>query len=134
MSDGTSMGGDVLVVLLVTAVAAGCGGLAGGSIGAVIGGGFGLAAGLAAGAAGIRPLVTLVVAVATAAGVVVGQSVVAALCRPGSCVALEVTGGAAAGIGALIGTGLVVALVARSFDEYRQNAPPPQGPVDPPKG
>ena len=59
-------------------------------------------------------------AVGTAAGALAGQSVVAALCRPGSCAPLEVTAAVVAGIGALIGTALVTALVTRSFDEYHE--------------
>ncbi len=78
----------------------------------------------------MRPMVTLVVAVATVAGIVAGHSVVAALCRPGSCVPLEITGAAITGVGALVGTGLVVALVARSFDEYRTANRPPDPPSD----
>lgn len=119
-----------MVAVLVVVAAGGGGALLGGSIGAVLGGGAGLVAAVAAGVAGMRPLVTLVVAVATVAGIVAGHSVVEALCRPGSCVPLEITGAAVTGIGALVGTGLVVALVARSFDEYRHGSRPQ--PSDPP--
>jgi hypothetical protein len=62
--------------------------------------------------------------VGSAAGALAGQSVVAALCRPGSCAPLEVTGAVIAGIGAFIGTALVTALVTRSFDEYYEAGRP----------
>ncbi len=123
MTERPRGGVDAVVAVLVVVVAAGGGALMGSSMGAVLGGGAGLVAAVAAGVAGMRPLVTLVVAVATVAGIVAGQSVVAALCRPGSCVPLEITGAAISGVGALVGTGLVVALVARSFDEYRDGSP-----------
>ncbi len=128
MTERPRGGVDAVVAVLVVVVAAGGGALMGSSMGAVLGGGAGLVTAVAAGVAGMRPLVTLVVAVATVAGIVAGHSVVEAPCRPGSCVPLEITGAAISGVGALVGTGLVVALVARSFDEYRDGSPPRERP------
>jgi hypothetical protein len=95
-------------------------------------GAAGLLAGLVAARAGIRPLVALAVLAGTLGGALVGRGIVRALCLPGSCVGLEVTAAVATGIGALIGIGLVVALVTRSFDEYheaiaRRETPPEPG-------
>lgn len=86
-------------------------------------------AGLLAGLAGMRPFVATSVLVGTFGGILVGRGVVRALCLPGSCVGLEVTAAVISGLGALVGVGLVVALVTRSFDEYNEaiasRRPPP---------
>lgn len=59
----------------------------------------------------------------TAGGIVgawIGREIIRALCLPGSCARVEVAGATLAGIGSLLGIGLVVALVVRSFEEYAE--------------
>jgi hypothetical protein len=76
----------------------------------------------------IRTLVALSVGVGAGVGAYLGATAVAAVCQPQGCPAFEAAGAATTGIGALVGVGLVVTLVARSFDEYRESqrkgAPP----------
>ena len=97
----------------------------GGAVGAMVGG----VMGFIAERAGMRRMVTLAVVAGTATGAFVGASIAGVLCRPGSCIWLEVTAGMVAGIGAIIGVGMIAALTARSFDEYRDavaaKRPPP---------
>ncbi len=68
----------------------------------------------------IRTTLAVVVFGAALVGAIIGARVVHVLCLPGSCVAMETTAGVVTAIGAFIGVGLVAALVARSFDEYRE--------------
>jgi hypothetical protein len=90
----------------------------------------GLSLGWGAARAGARWLVVIPVAAGTGIGALVGWSVVHAICRPASCAGAEITAAVVTGIGSLVGVGLVVALAARSFDEYREavatNRPPPE--------
>lgn len=74
----------------------------------------------------VRPLASLAVTAGSAVGALVGQRIVRVLCLPSECPGLEAVAAILTGIGALVGIGLVVALVIRSFDEYRTaSAPPP---------
>jgi hypothetical protein len=50
----------------------------------------------------------------------IGRSIAAALCRPGTCLGVEIVAAVLTGIGAFVGVGLIVALATRSFDEYRE--------------
>lgn len=70
--------------------------------------------------ANIRPAIVSTVLVGTMAGVLIGSSIVEAICLPGSCPALEATGGIAVALISFVGVGLVAALVTRSFDEYSE--------------
>ncbi|MFQ5554948.1 MAG: hypothetical protein ACE5GC_06215 [Acidimicrobiia bacterium] len=117
----------IAATLVLGAVA---GAALGATVGALVGGLTGALFGFAASATGVRPLVTLIVGSGTLVGFVLGRGVVRVLCAPSGCPATEWTAGAATGVGALIGVGLVVALATRSFDEYREavaaNRPPPE--------
>lgn len=93
---------------------------------------LGLATGLAVGwlmaRAGVRRAVGPAIAAGGIVGAWIGREIVRALCLPGSCPRVEVAGAALAGIGALLGIGLVVALVVRSFEEFAAGRRP-DGPV-----
>lgn len=93
--------------------------------GLAVGAGFGYAANRA----GIRPAVAFAVFAGALVGALVGRSIVRVLCLPGTCVPMEIIAAILTGIGALIGVGLVAALVTRSFDEYHEavaaRRPPP---------
>lgn len=79
----------------------------------------------------VRPLASIAVIAATATGVLVGKSIVRVLCLPNECIGLETTAAVLTGIGAFVGVGLVVALVMRSFDEYRTAQDPHAGGTPP---
>ena len=85
--------------------------------GAIIGGAFAYAAARAR----VRPIIATTVFVGAAAGVLIGSSIVETICLPDTCVGLEIAGGVIVGLAALIGVGLVAALVTRSFDEYNES-------------
>ena len=68
---------------------------------------------------GVRPIVALPVGFGAGIGAYTGGTVVGVICEPQGCAAFEASAAAITGIGALVGTGLVVALATRSFDEYR---------------
>ena len=91
---------------------------------------LGLAVGLALGVlmarAGVRPAIGPTIAAGGVIGAWIGKEVVRALCLPGTCTGLEVFGATLTGLGSMVGIGLVVALVVRSFDEYREGR---SGPV-----
>lgn len=103
--------------------------LLGGPMGGAVGGAVGAVMGFVAERAGVRTGVALAVIGGTATGVFVGASIASVLCYPSTCVWIEITAGAVTGIGALIGVGMIAALTARSFDEYRgavaAKRPPP---------
>lgn len=80
---------------------------------------------------GVRPLVATSVGIGAGIGAYIGATVVAVLCEPAGCPAFETTAAATTGIGALFGVGLVVTLVARSFDEYRESQDRGEPPSDP---
>ena len=70
--------------------------------------------------AGVRPVIGATITAGALVGAWIGREIVRALCLPGSCPTVEVGGALFTGIGAMFGIGLVVALVVRSFDEYRE--------------
>jgi MFS family permease len=123
------MNRTVAVPTIAIALIAGGAGAIVGVPWAVAGAISGAVVGYLTGRAGMRPFVAIAVAAGTLGGALVGRGVVRALCLPGSCTELEVVGAIFTGVGALIGVGLVVALVTRSFDEYHDavaaNRPPP---------
>lgn len=88
---------------------------------AIIGALIGAAFAFAAARARVRPMIATTVFVGTAAGVLIGSSIVETICLPDTCVGLEVTGGIVIGLASLIGVGMVAALVTRSFDEYNES-------------
>jgi len=120
---------DVSVVLLAAATFAAAGAVLGGFPGLVAAGAVGVVLAVGAVALRVRVLVAVPVLVATAGGALAGGGVTHALCLPAACPRLEVLAAVLTGAGALVGVGIVVALVARSFDEYRAavaaDRPPP---------
>lgn len=118
-------------ITIVGAIAAGAlpGLLLGGPIGALIGAVAGGAMGVIADRASVRPGVAIFVTAGTITGAFVGAAIARVLCLPAACVWIELIAGIVTGIGALIGVGMIAALTARSFDEYREataaNRPPP---------
>lgn len=114
--------------LLIAGVASGMvlGGPVAITVGAVIGGALATAAAVLR----LRPLVSSSVAAGGLAGCFVGASVIRVLCLPDTCPGLEAVGGTVTAAGAIVGVAVVVALVTRSFDEYREaveaGRPPPE--------
>lgn len=108
---------------LVTSVAGGAGGgwlvspSAGGLISGLI---LGALAAVAIARFDVRPLVAIPVLAGTLAGAFIGRMIVRLLCAPSSCEELELAASVLTGIGALVGVGLVVVLVTRSFEEHQQ--------------
>jgi len=94
---------------------------------AALGLAVGVALGLAMARYRVRPAIGPAVAGGALVGAWIGREIVRALCLPGSCTTVEVAGSAFTAIGSMVGIGLVVALVVRSFDEYREGGGPPQG-------
>ena len=93
--------------------------------------------GLIAELAEVRPIVAVFVIVGTVTGAFVGAAIAALLCQPSSCLGIEIAAAVVTGVGAFVGVGMIAALTARSFDEYRTavaaNRPPPTtgcGPSD----
>lgn len=78
---------------------------------------------------GVRPIVALPVGIGAGIGAYTGGTIVGVICEPQGCAAFEASAAMITGIGALVGTGLVVALATRSFDEYRDAV---ERGVDPP--
>jgi len=112
---------DIAATVVTGAFGGFTGWMLGGAPGTVIGLIGGVAFGLVAGRANVRPAITMTVFVGAMAGALIGSSVVETICLPDSCVALEASAAVVLGIGALIGVGLVAALVTRSFDEYNES-------------
>ena len=82
---------------------------------------IGIAFAYGAARARVRPVVAITVFAGASAGVLIGSSIVETICLPGTCVGLEITGGVVIGLAAMIGVGMVAALVTRSFDEYNES-------------
>jgi hypothetical protein len=70
---------------------------------------------------GVRAIVAAPVGIGAGVGAYLGATVVGVICEPSGCPAFETAAGVTTGIGALVGIALVVALVSRSFDEYRES-------------
>ena len=111
---------DAAVVLVGAVAFAWYGSSVAGSTGAIVAGVIGAALAYGTVKAAVRPGVAASVLVGTAIGALIGSAIVRVLCLPGTCATLEVASGIVTGIGAFVGVGLVVALVARSFDEYHE--------------
>lgn len=92
----------------------------------VIGLAVGVALGLMMARAGVRPAIGPAIAGGAIIGAWIGREIVRALCLPGSCPTVEVVGSLFTGLGSMVGIGLVVALVVRSFDEYRESGETPR--------
>lgn len=122
MTRWATIGGGLLAGLLPGLLLAGATGAA---VGAVTGGLMGFIADRAQ----VRPVVAVSVIAGTVTGAFVGAAIAGLLCRPSSCLGIEIAAGVITGIGALIGVGMIAALTTRSFDEYRTalatNRPPP---------
>jgi hypothetical protein len=97
------------------------GSLLGGTTTSMAGAVLGAAFAYAAARANVRPAVATTVFVGTAAGVLIGSSIVQTICLPDTCVGLEITGGVLVGFASMVGVGMVAALVTRSFDEYNES-------------
>jgi MFS family permease len=109
-----TVGSSVLAGLVPGWLLAGpTGGMVGGFIGAVIG--------IVADRFKVRTVIAASVTAGAVTGAFIGSSIVAVLCRPGTCIGLEVLAAVLTGFGAFVGVGIIVALAARSFDEYRES-------------
>jgi len=97
------------------------GSLLGGTPTAVAGAIIGIAFAYGAARARVRPVVAATVFAGASAGVLIGSSIVETICLPDTCVGFEITGGVVIGLAAMIGVGMVAALVTRSFDEYNES-------------
>lgn len=91
------------------------------AIGAIVGASLGIGFGVMAGRADVRPAITMTVFVGGATGALIGASVVETICLPGSCTPIAMTSAIVVGLAAMVGVGLVAALVTRSFDEYHEH-------------
>jgi hypothetical protein len=91
---------------------------------ALIGLALGLGAGRLMARAGVRRTVGPVIMIGGVVGAWIGREIVRALCLPGTCPRIEIAGAGLAGAGALLGIGLVVALVVRSFEEFAEGGRP----------
>jgi hypothetical protein len=112
---------DIAAASVTVVFGALTGWLMGGFVLAVVGAAIGGLFGVVAGRANVRPAITMTVFVGAMAGALIGSSVVETICLPDSCVAIEATAAVVLGLGALVGVGLVAALVMRSFDEYNES-------------
>ena len=112
---------DILATVVTAVFGAITGWLVAGVAGAIVLAGVGAVVGIVAGRANVRPGITTTVFVGSMTGVLVGASIVEAICLPTTCVAAELTAGAVLGVASFVGVGLVAALVTRSFDEYRES-------------
>lgn len=111
---------DVVSLMFVALAGAAAGWAVGGTMGALVvslvTGAFAYLGSLA----NMRPAVVSTVLIATIAGGFIGSRVVQAICLPQTCQGTEWVGGITVGILTLVGVGLLTALVARSFDEFRE--------------
>jgi hypothetical protein len=110
----------ILTIGLCLAAGALPGWLLDGSGGAVLGVIVGAAVGLVAARFQVRTPVAAAVTTGAVVGALIGSSVVEVICRPDTCVGLEITTAVLTGIGAFIGVGIIAALATRSFEEYRE--------------
>lgn len=112
---------DILATAVTVVFGAITGWLVAGLAGVIVLAGIGALVGIVAARANVRPGITTTVFVGSMTGVLIGASIVEAICLPTTCVAAELSAGAVLGVAAFIGVGLVAALVTRSFDEYRES-------------
>ena len=111
------------VVVIACTVVGGVGGwLLGDTVGAVVGGLIGALLGIAAAVLQVRTVVAVSLVAALAIGAIIGREIVQALCLPQTCVGSEILGATVTALAAVVAVGLVVALVARSFEEYGETA------------
>jgi hypothetical protein len=122
---------DLAAAVITTIFGAITGWMLAGSVGLVVGLVGGAGFGIVAGRASVRPAITMTVFVGAMAGALIGASVVETICLPGSCPALEAGASVVLGLGALVGVGLVTALVTRSFDEYHESVAQHEEPPEP---
>jgi hypothetical protein len=122
---------DIAASFVVAAFGGLTGWMLGGIVGLLIGVAGGTLFGVVAGRMNVRPTITMTVFVGAMTGALIGASVVETICLPASCVAVESGAAIVLGIGALIGVGLVAALVARSFDEYNESVSAGRKPPEP---
>jgi hypothetical protein len=95
-----------------------------GTIGGAVGGIIGGAIGLLAERYEVRTVVAASVTAGAVTGAFIGSSIVSVICRPETCVGLEIGAAVLTGIGAFIGVGIIVALATRSFEEYQEGREP----------
>ena len=112
---------DVLFTAAVLAAGTGTGAVVGDTTGAIIGGGLGGLIGVAVARFKVRIAVAVPVVIGAMAGGLLGKSIVHTLCLPETCRAAETTAAVLTSAGSLVGVGLVVALVTKSFDEFRED-------------
>lgn len=113
---------DLAALMLSIALGAGGGAAVAGAAGALVGGAVGAGYGWLVNRLMVRAVVAVAAFAGAVVGVVVGRNVVRVLCLPGSCPASEIPAALLLGVGAFVGVALVAALVARSFDEFREGA------------
>lgn len=92
-----------------------------GTAGAIVGGLLGGMIGATVERFGIRIVVAAPVLIGAIAGGLLGRSIVHTLCLPETCRSAETIAALLTGAGSIVGVGLVVALVTRSFDEFRED-------------
>lgn len=112
---------DIAALAIVTAFGALTGWMLAGLLGVVVAVVLSVAFGVVAARANVRPAITMTVWVGAMTGALIGASIVETICLPDSCVAIEATAAVVTGVAALVGVGLVAALVTRSFDEYNEH-------------
>jgi hypothetical protein len=110
------------VVALGACLAAGAfpGWLLGGTGGTILGVVVGGVIGVLAAHFQVRVAVAAAVTAGAVIGALIGSNVVEVICRPGSCVGLEMATAVLTGVGAFVGVGIIAALATRSFEEYRE--------------
>lgn len=110
------------LVTIASCLAAGAlpGWLLAGSGGVILGAGVGGAIGVLAARFEVRIVVAAAVTAGAVIGALIGGNVVGVICRPDTCVGLEITTAVLTGVGAFVGVGIIAALATRSFEEYRE--------------
>lgn len=101
-----------------------------GPVGIGILAGVGVVLGIVVTLAGVRWLVAVPVLAGTGIGALAGWNVIHAICQPAGCPGAEISTAVVTGVGSFVGVGLVVALAARSFDEYREATAMRRSPPD----
>lgn len=121
---------DVVALVSSAGVGFGAGWVVGGPVPALAFAALGLVFAVGANRFRVRAVISIPVFTGAMVGAVLGRGIVSVLCLPGSCVPLEIAAAVLLAAGAVVGVGIVAALVVRSFDEYRAavdaNRPPPE--------